>query len=77
MSVTPKLVEVKVRINPSLKRRLKELAKAQRWSVNKSVENAIECAVLREITDKAVQGKRTHGFCDPIYEEIEQGKAKP
>jgi predicted transcriptional regulator len=37
-----------VRIKPSLKNYLRQLAKRQKWSMNKSVENAIECAVTRE-----------------------------
>jgi predicted transcriptional regulator len=48
MSKTAKLVTVKVRIKPSLKNYLRQLAKRQKWSMNKSVENAIECAVTRE-----------------------------
>jgi predicted HicB family RNase H-like nuclease len=48
MSNTPKLVTVKVRIKPSLKNHLRQLAKRQKWSMNKSVENAIECAVMCE-----------------------------
>ena len=48
MSKTPKLVEVKVRVKPLLKQQLYNLAKRQKWSMNKSVENAIECAVTRE-----------------------------
>jgi predicted HicB family RNase H-like nuclease len=48
MSKTPKLVEVKVRVKPLLKQQLYNLAKRQKWSMNKSVENAIECAVMCE-----------------------------
>jgi len=48
MSKTPKLVEVKVRVEPLLKQQLYNLAKRQKWSMNKSVENAIECAVMCE-----------------------------
>ena len=48
MSKTPKLVTVKVRVKPSLKNYLRQLAKRQKWSMNKSIENAIECAVTRE-----------------------------
>jgi predicted HicB family RNase H-like nuclease len=56
MSNTPKLVTVKVRIKPSLKNHLRQLAKRQKWSMNKSVENAIECAVMCEF-ERTAKGK--------------------